>query len=252
MRVAVELDGGGRTSGDDAEPDADAGSPGRRPSHRKPAAWGWRAIELYTSGPLGEEVSQRAIVRQFAQEGRTVSRWWVQGCIRRWSENGDPNKLSRRGSPRRVGEEQRVWMKALLRETPDLYFYEVRKEFRREFGWSISDQMISAALHHSGSQTRQSTVAPARERAANRDPPPAWGAGAGRSGAVWVGRTYRKSPPSLPRRSGPPSAHARQICHLQRHFAVRDRAGRIDRPLSDRRPRLRHANNTMNSTHATH
>lgn len=86
------------------------------------------------------------------------------------------------------------------------------------------------------------------ERVANPDPPPAHGPRAGRSGARRVGRTYSKSPPSLARRSGTPSASARCICHLQRHIAVRSPRGRIDRPLSEGVARLRDCNNTCINT----
>lgn len=51
------------------------------------------------------------------------------------------NELAVRGGDRRANDDERVWLKKLLRATPSMYFFEVRRKLKKDYGWKISDRV---------------------------------------------------------------------------------------------------------------
>ena len=150
---AVAAGGAAAAAAAGAAAQAHFGAGARNTTQKLPDAWGWDVIEMYCAAEAGgQQLSGRGIVRRFAVQDRTISQHYVLNCIDRYLKNGDPNKLSKRGAARRADTSQRKWIKAFLRGTPDAYFFEVRRAFTKEWGWSISEKMISAALSTRGAR----------------------------------------------------------------------------------------------------
>jgi hypothetical protein len=112
---------------------------------------GWDIVEEYELNYGTPAASHRAIAKQFRSRGINMSACFVQKTLRRFQESGDPTQLARGGSTaNQANVAERLWMKAKLREQPDLYFFELHAKFVGRWGWAISDAMISQALHFEG------------------------------------------------------------------------------------------------------
>ena len=80
-----------------------------------------------------------------------MSPTFVRKTLRRYFRHGNPTQLGSGGcTRRRANRDERVWIKQLLRGDPDLFFFEVRAQFLARWRWSISDAMISQAIHFNG------------------------------------------------------------------------------------------------------
>jgi hypothetical protein len=116
--------------------------------------WAWRIVELAMAGCAagGVALSEREVQRQMLAEGKDLGKKYVRSCLTRFYESGDPHTTrdSDRRDPRRATETQRKWMKRLLKAEPHLYFDEVANKFKAKFRRTITDEMISQAIHYDG------------------------------------------------------------------------------------------------------
>jgi hypothetical protein len=121
--------------------------PHRYSRYRLSFDYGWRVVEEYQLNLGTPAASSRAIAAHFRAQGVKMSATFVLSTVRRWRRCGDPTELRTGGcTGRRANDAERRWMKAQLREQPDLYFFELRAKFVQRFSWAISDKMISQAL----------------------------------------------------------------------------------------------------------
>jgi transposase len=148
---------------------------GRRPDplsekHLKAQRHGWAIVEEYQrcceedeelARMCGEHdfllddadspASVRRICGTFSKQGINLGKTFVADTLNRWRENGDPTETQSGGDvSERANEDERLWIKRLLRVEPALYFAEVRERYVARFGRSISDKMISQAIHFQG------------------------------------------------------------------------------------------------------
>jgi transposase len=125
--------------------------PHRAVRYRLSFDYGWAVVEEYQLNYGTPAASSRAIAAHFVAQGVKLSKTFVQDTLRRWRRCGDPTQLRTGGcTARRANDAERRWMKAELREQPDLYFFELRAKFVQRWRWAISDRMISQALKVDG------------------------------------------------------------------------------------------------------
>ncbi len=125
--------------------------PHRAMRYRLSFDYGWRVVEEYQLNYGTDAGSSRAIAARFRAEGVPMGRTFVLRTLRRWRTSGDPTKLRTGGcTVRQANDAERRWMKAQLRQQPDLYFFELRAKFVQRWRWAISDRMISQALKVDG------------------------------------------------------------------------------------------------------
>ena len=112
---------------------------------------GWDIVDEYMLNRGTRAGTTRAIARHFSTKGVRLSEKFVRRTLERYFQVGDPTRLGSGGcTQRRANLEERVWTKRLMREEPDLFFFEVRAKFVARFRWPISDAMISQAIHFHG------------------------------------------------------------------------------------------------------
>eukprot|EP01043_Picozoa_sp_COSAG02_P016747 COSAG02_NODE_743_length_17764_cov_9.908916_7_plen_370_part_00 len=115
--------------------------------------WAWRIIYLSLGTLAGlDALAPQEVVDQMAAEHMPVGIDYVRSCLDRFDRRGDPwtTRDSLRRDGRRATDSQRRWIKKTLRRNPSLYFDEISQMFRRKYGRTISDEMISQALKHDG------------------------------------------------------------------------------------------------------
>lgn len=97
-------------------------------------------------------LTPRQVVEHFRKVGVQVGRRYVINCMRRYLLGGDPSykQDSQRVSHLAANSQQRQWLKNQLQYDPSLYFFELARKFQTKFRRTISDEMISKALHYDG------------------------------------------------------------------------------------------------------
>jgi len=118
-------------------------------------AWGWQVVTLaLTVAACGNKLgySPAVVTSEMLRTHRKVGPDYVRDSMKRFRKYGDPNHRGdrRRRSNKVPSRAQRLWLKALFRQDPDLYFDEAELMFRRAFRRTISDRQISKALKHQG------------------------------------------------------------------------------------------------------
>jgi hypothetical protein len=129
------------------------------------AAWAWRivyhtlrtVVVAYTGALAPAAVATATlppgeVKRRMDAENMPVGVDYVRACMERFYAHGDPWRTmdSQRRDGRRANSQQRRWIKKKLRRDPTLFFDEVNEKFLGKFGRSISDKMISQAIHFDG------------------------------------------------------------------------------------------------------
>ena len=125
--------------------------PHRAVRYRLSFDYGWKVVEEYQLNYGTPAASSRAIAAHFTAQGAKMSPTFVLSTLRRWRRCGNPTQLRMGGCiARQANDVERKWIKALLVQQPDLYFFEVRAKFVQRWRWAISDRMISQALKFDG------------------------------------------------------------------------------------------------------
>ena len=109
-------------------------------------SWAWRIVYLSLGTLAGvSALTPKEVVDQMKAEHMPVGIDYVRSCLDRFDRRGDPwtTRDSLRRDGRRATDSQRRWIKKTLRRNPSLYFDEISQMFRRKYGRTISDEMIS-------------------------------------------------------------------------------------------------------------
>jgi len=97
---------------------------------RKPAQWAWRVVFMSHL----RELSYRSIEALFRAEGKHISKKYVGECLKDYKKHGNPDHRNEQKAFRleSLAPVQSTWLKDLLLETPDLFFFEIAQRFQRQ------------------------------------------------------------------------------------------------------------------------
>ena len=99
-------------------------------TQRKPWSWGWRV----TYCVLVKKKSYRAVMEEFAADGKHISFKYVRSCMADYNKYFNPNHRTDTASQyreRSLAADQKNWIYSLFMRDPELYFDECAAKFER-------------------------------------------------------------------------------------------------------------------------